>query len=111
MWTEPVTIMVPAIMGELRQKTKVTFAKLERQAKTSKLVSLEELDTFFSYVRTNFIRIDALIDQHTGGEEFMRRWWGDFFIPRFTALERAREAQRKRLARQKRLIRQVSPSN
>jgi len=86
-------------MWELRKRTKKRFEQLEKMVKTSKRVNWFDLDKFFMDTRRDWNIQWQGVDQHTGGEEFVERWWHDYFVPRFDALKKAKVAQDRRMRR------------
>ncbi|KKR23855.1 MAG: hypothetical protein UT53_C0005G0001 [Candidatus Yanofskybacteria bacterium GW2011_GWD2_39_48] len=102
MYQEPVTFIVPARMNGLRKRVILAFNKLERQVKTEEIITDETMIYFFDRTYVDWKNQLELVDQHTGGEEFVERWWHSFFLPRFVALGKSRVAQAGRLARVRR---------
>ncbi len=98
---EPVTLIVPSRMGDMRKRVTRKFNKLEKQVKTRERVTWKVLNDFFERTHKDWKIQNQSVDQHTGGEEFVERWWSDYFEPRFIALEDAKQAQGKRLARRR----------
>ncbi|HAU07732.1 MAG: hypothetical protein UW46_C0004G0023 [Candidatus Yanofskybacteria bacterium GW2011_GWF1_44_227] len=99
MFQEPVTFIVPTRMSGLRKKVQRIFSRLEKQVKTEEIIADKTMIHFFDRTHADWKNQWEMVDQHTGGEEFVERWWHDFFVPRFKALGRARVAQARRLSR------------
>jgi len=98
MYQEPVTFIVPAGMSPMRRKVIKKFEALEKQAKTRERITWKTLTDFYVKTHKDWENQSELVDQHTGGEEFIERWWSGFFIPRFNDLRKAKLAQGRRLA-------------
>jgi len=98
MYQEPVTFIVPAGMTNMRKRVARQFKRLEKQVVTGRRVTWKVLDTFFNSTFRDWKIQNSAVDQHTGGKEFIERWWHAYFVPRFNALERAKLAQGRRLA-------------
>ena len=98
MFREPVTFIAPTRMTDMRKHVARKFKRLEKMVGTSKRITWKMLNEFFDITHREWANQQSAVDQHTGGEEFVERWWYDYFVPRFNVLKDAKRAQGKRLA-------------